>query len=1575
MNLVKNNMGSNRLSFVTIFFTFLILTFAIPLHVYASSAVVTGVTSSPSTGTIGAGQTVAISVTFDQVVTVTGTPQLILKTIPNNKRANYVSGSGSDTVVFNYTVTAGDTSSHLDYLDTCALVLSGGSINTADLTLPVPGAAGSLGANSTLTISTISAGGFVQIEAGTHHTIALRDDGSVWTQGSNSNGQLGNGTTIDRSVPIQVSGLNNIVAVAAGYYHSLALKNDGTVWSWGFNSNGQLGDGTTTDRTVPVQVSGLSHVVSISGGGNYSTVLRDDGTVWAWGNNDYGQLGDGTITQRTTPVQVNGLTHVIAISEGGYHSLALKDDGTVWSWGSNTNGQLGDGTTTQRTTPVQVSGLTSVIAVSAGWYHSLALKNDGTVSAWGSNSSGQLGDGTATQRTTPVQVSGLTHVVAIAGGFYHSIALKDDGTVWTWGSNYYGQLGNGTTTSRNTPIQASSLTSVIAVAGGYYHSISLKSDGTVWAWGHNGFGELGDGTTSGRRIPVDINGLSHVTAVAGGYSDSIALKDDGTVWAWGYNGNGQIGDGTTSNKLSPVLVNGLTNVTSIAAGDNHNIALKSDKTVWTWGKNNYGQLGDGTTTDRSTAVQVSGLTHVVAIAGGFYHSIALKDDGTVWTWGRNNYGQLGDGTTTDRNTAVQVSGLNHVIAVSAGTYHSLALKDDGTVWGWGYNSNGQLGDGTTTNRTTPVQVGGLSHVVKVVTERHHSLVLKDDATVWAWGSNSSGQLGDGTTTQRTTPVQVGGLTDIIVIAAGNFHSLAVKGDGTVWAWGQNSYGQLGYGATTSRNVPTQVSGLTNIISVAGGLYHSLAAKNDGSVCSWGYNFWGQLGMGEPYKTTPVQASIDLTPPQDATFNPSITTPTNENITISVDYPSDAVTWQVKIGAGSYTHYTVPITVNNNAVIYAKSQDESGNWSNEASYAVTNIDTTPPSTPVITTASQTVGPLNITIEGTAEAGSTVNIIRSGTSIASGIAAGGVFSISVPLTADAENILTAKSTDPAGNLSGESSAVVITNDSTPPADATFSASSSAPTNGSITISVSYPEDAVVKKIKVGTGSYIDYTEPVILSVNQAVYAKSQDMYGNWSNQTSYEVTNIYPATVGSMTINDGSETTNNTSVTLSISTVDAMGVAEMMISNIPDFAGANWEAYGISKVWTLSTGNGTKTVYIKFKNNLGTISSIYSASIVLNTYSYSRGDANISTGYDQNNAKELAQQMLDKMIRIEINGTQQRAILTEEMVKALFASNKEDKTQQSKILINIPKEDNITAVETTMPASLMDMAKTKGVKTVEVSSGVATIAMQPGIIDLAKASTFTLSVKKVDKEKDLTMEQKQMVGDNPAYDISAELQKSDGTKEKVSTLNEEVQVKIPYDLKPGDDPDKITVFYVDGSGNIENKSGKYDPKTKAVIFTTKHFSKYVIKQNVIKYVDIQGIPEESQIEAMAAKGIVKGVSKNRFEPQASITRAEFIALLVRAFKLDDVDSICKFKDVKKNKWYYKEIASAAKAGIIAGNKDGTFKPDAKISMKDMIQMAVRVAKKQGINKTAAALGVESKDNATRAKAVNVIYLLFM
>ena len=355
---------------------------------------------------------------------------------------------------------------------------------------------------------------------------------------------------------VAADGFRTEPMIVAGWMHTMALRDDGTVWGWGLNGRGQLGDSTTVRRTSPVQVQDINNMTAVAAGGEHSIALMGDGTVWAWGDNRNGQLGDNTTSSRTAPVQVLGINGIVAVAAGGHHSVALRNDGTVWTWGGNASGQLGNNSTARSTVPVQVQNLSNVVAVAAGGTHTLALCGDGFVWTWGSNSWGQLGDDSTSMRTTPVQVHGLHNVVTIAAEWQHSIALKDDGTVWNWGRNTWGQLGDNTTTQSSTPVRAQNLNNMIAVGTGAYHSMAVRNDGTVWTWGRNAWGQLGDGSTTHSYLPKQVQAINNVIAVAPRGEHSVALRDDGSVWTWGSNRNNQLGDNTTTNRHYPVQVRG-----------------------------------------------------------------------------------------------------------------------------------------------------------------------------------------------------------------------------------------------------------------------------------------------------------------------------------------------------------------------------------------------------------------------------------------------------------------------------------------------------------------------------------------------------------------------------------------------------------------------------------------------------------------------------------------------------------------------------------------------------------------------------------------------------------------------------------------------------------------------------------------------------------------------------------------------------------------------------------------------------------------------------------------------------------
>ncbi len=374
-------------------------------------------------------------------------------------------------------------------------VTVGSGLEEGDYTLTVAVKKGLVYSSESIDFTvTPAAGGIKAVSVGGAHTMILKTDATLWACGLNDCGQLGDGTTTNRSTPVQI--MTGIASVSAGSAHTMILKTDGTLWACGYNYNGQLGDGTTTNQSTPVQV--MTGVASVAAGTFHTMILRTDGALWACGWNNGGQLGDGTTTQRLSPVQV--MTGVASVLVGDLHTMILKTDGSLWACGWNGYGQLGDGTTTNQSTPVQV--MTGVASVSAGGEHSMIMKTDSTLWACGWNYYGQLGDGTTTDQYSPVQV--MTGAASVSAGDIHTMILKTDGTLWACGYNYYGQLGDGTTTDQHSPVQVMIDVAIVSASEAGEHTMIIKTDGTLWACGWNVYGQLGDGTTTDRHTPVQI---------------------------------------------------------------------------------------------------------------------------------------------------------------------------------------------------------------------------------------------------------------------------------------------------------------------------------------------------------------------------------------------------------------------------------------------------------------------------------------------------------------------------------------------------------------------------------------------------------------------------------------------------------------------------------------------------------------------------------------------------------------------------------------------------------------------------------------------------------------------------------------------------------------------------------------------------------------------------------------------------------------------------------------------------------------------------------------------------------------
>lgn len=692
-----------------------------------------------------------------------------------------------------------------------------------------------------------------------------------------------------------------VVQIAGGYGYSIALLKDGSVWSWGYSTNGNLGREIVTGSATVVNVGpilGIPLIIKIACGGRHVLLLDVNGKVWSFGYNASGELGRAVASGTASVVNVGmieSLPEIFDVFATGQSSYAIDMDGVVYNWGYNGSGDLGRVVAGGSVSSVNIGTLDAAYGatkIAGGARHALILMGDGSVLSCGNNTYGQLGRSVANGSATvanigPIEFNGETFI-DIIGSTLSSYLITTNGSLVTCGANNYGNLGRsvstGSATVRNIGYADYPFNSGVLELGSGSYNINVRKGDGIWNVGLNDVGQLGRAIASGSATSINSGMLIGDASLHPGHNPalwgsdevsrfSLFISDDETITTCGLNSQGQLGRAIANGSATVVNLGTFKiekkDIKQVSCASSHSAILMNDGRVITMGNNAQGQLGRAVASGSATLMNagyVENLPNVAKVVcgggstAGYGFTYFLLENGKIMNCGDNTHGQLGRIVANGSPTVVNlgVLGNNTWKDVACGGGHTLLISEDGSLYSCGLNSYGQClmvkatGSPTVNNLSQVVASSSYGAFDQVSCGLLHSFALIPgiDTPIFSGGRNQVCQLGrstsDGSQTVsnilRYSTTSIGGGT-ISKISCGSLYTTFLKSDGTVWNCGYNQYGELGRAIANGTNTLVnigQVSTLSDIIDIESGPETSIFLHADRTVSNCGLNSNGGL---------------------------------------------------------------------------------------------------------------------------------------------------------------------------------------------------------------------------------------------------------------------------------------------------------------------------------------------------------------------------------------------------------------------------------------------------------------------------------------------------------------------------------------------------------------------------------------------------------------------------------------------------------------------------------------------------------------------------------------------------------------
>ncbi|WP_413294810.1 hypothetical protein ACLSU7_06825 [Bdellovibrio sp. HCB185ZH] len=846
------------------------------------------VTSSTADGSYGLNSIINVDVTFNEPVSVTGTPRILMETGGTTRYATLWSGQGTSTLTFRYTVATGDNSADLDYAAAAVISLNGGALkdtlgNNATLTLPAAGSANSLAGQKSISVNapapvavltgyptgtytgstinvTVSGTGLVQykynvISTGTCATTSYTSAIAISTPISTTVFTHPNGPVTLCVIGSDASGTWQPVTSATSVTWIKDAINTLSITSARMNRVTE-GSGAQTVTITMNATKTYDVLVNYRASGDASYPSQHD-------------LVNGSVTipagSTAANVTINFPDNAATTGEKVLNFIISHTDNPSMAYATSIN-------TAQFYIVDDEKNLT-VTKASIGRKHNCAIMSDNSLRCWGHNTYGQIGDASTTFRSEAVIISSGTSFKDVAVGNEHTCAIASNGDLYCWGRNANGQVGNnGAGVDKNSPQLIDSGVAYKAVSSGENHSCGLTTGNKIRCWGQGMYGALGQGGTGNLNVPTEIDAAVSYKFVSVGAKSSCAITSADKLRCWGHNAVNQLGDGTTTNATSPIDVDATYDFATVSIGSGHACGVTTTGLMRCWGYNGTGAIGDGTTTARTTPVSVNASATYTAVSvnddvnvgGGRTTTCALLSSGAAQCWGSNANALLANGTltqstspvnvdagTTYSNIAVTGSRACGITSGSAGgalkcwgnfTYDSTKTLN---LWGAGYAPHMGSWNKWFTNLELPQWDIYTPANNSVFDNASQACGLKS-GKLFCWGASAVFGDGSRSAVRRYAPVAIDPATTYTAIATQHdADNCAIDNAGNLLCWGKNDYGELGAAVAVGSTayVPTNVDPGTTYKAVSVNYATICAITTANTLRCAGRNQGGQAGDG------------------------------------------------------------------------------------------------------------------------------------------------------------------------------------------------------------------------------------------------------------------------------------------------------------------------------------------------------------------------------------------------------------------------------------------------------------------------------------------------------------------------------------------------------------------------------------------------------------------------------------------------------------------------------------------------------------------------------------------------------------